>query len=274
MSPSTDRRCFLSAYVSFLSRIVVVLLAAVLAVTACGAPTSAPNDLATNQQRLTQCDPARPPAALVAIDGTGSSASDQIAQERMQVVEAIATRTAVCGGHLRVLVFTASSAAATVLFDGSLKMAGATDNARLRRVPAAVAELMATVRAAYAPTVAALPRSASDITAQYRLASEWVQQLGGPYRLDFTILTDGFQNVRVDLGARALSKQEAAALADQETVPTLSGASVTAAGLGRIANGTPSSSVVEGLVAYYDELCRHASAVKCTSVTDYAEAAK
>ena len=276
LSASTDRRCFLSAFFPFRYRLVAAgaLLTVAVAAAACGSPSSAPDELAANQQRLTQCVPAKPPAALVEVDGTGSSASDQITEERMQTIESIATRTAVCSGHLRVLVFSSSSAASATLFDGSLKMAGATDNARLRRVPAAVADLMAKVRAAYAPAVAALPQNGSDITAQYRLASEWVQQLGGLYRLNLTILTDGFQNVGVDLGAHPLGTQEAVALADKVAVPKLLGASVVVAGLGRIAKGTPSSAMVEGLVAYYDELCHRSSATMCTSVTDYAEAGK
>ncbi|TNC23710.1 hypothetical protein [Amycolatopsis alkalitolerans] len=252
----------------------VTVLTATIAFTACGSPSSTPGDMAANQQRLAQCDPAKPPASLVEIDGTGSSDAASITTERMQAIESIATRTAVCSGDLRVLAFSSSSAATTVLFDGPLKMDGATDNARLRRVPGAVSDVMAKIRAAYGPAVAALPQNGSDITAQYRLASEWMQQIGDSYRLDLTVFTDGFQNIGVDLRARALSKQEATALADKVNVPKLPGASVVVAGLGRIAEGTPPSAVVEGLVAYYDELCHNTGAAKCSSVTDYAQAGR
>lgn len=149
-------------------------------------------------------------------------------------------------------------------------MEGATENARLKRVPAAVADVMEKVRQGYGPAVASLPGGGSDITAQYRLASEWIGQLGDPYRLHLYVLTDGFQTVGVDLGSQALSAQEAVALADQVAMPKLPGASVVVAGLGRVAEGTPSSSVVEGLVAYYDALCQKAAAAECVSVTDYA----
>lgn len=241
---------------------------------ACSSPSSTPGEMAANQQLLSQCDPAKPPASLVEIDGTGSSNADSITAERMKAVESIATRTAVCSGYLRVLVFSSSSAATTVLFDRPLKMDGATDNARLRRVPGAVNDVMAKIRTAYGPAVAALPQNGSDIQAQYRLAGEWMRQLGDSYRLDLTIFTDGFQNIGVDLGARALSKQEATTLADKVNVPKLPGASVAVAGLGRVAEGTPPSTVVEGLVAYYDELCHNTSAAKCSSVSDYAEAGR
>lgn len=275
-STRTDRRCFMSVYTQIRHRVAgaVTLMAAAVALVACSSPSSTPGDMASNQQLLAQCDPAKPPAALVEVDGTGSSNADSITAERMQAIESIATRTAVCSGYLRVLVFSSSSAATTVLFEGPLQMDGATDNARLRRVPGAVTDVMAKIRATYGPAVAALPQNGSDIQAQYRLASEWIQQLGSAYRLDLTVFTDGFQNVGVDLGARALSKPDATALADKVNVPKLPGANVVVAGLGRIAEGTPPSTVVEGLVAYYDELCHNTSAAKCSSVTDYTEAGR
>ncbi|WNV83474.1 hypothetical protein [Umezawaea sp. Da 62-37] len=245
-----------------------------LALAACASESSPRGEFAANQELLKSCDPAAPPASLVQIDGTGSSASDTVVSERMTVIESVARKTAVCSGHLRVLVFSASSAATTVLFDSPLKMDGATENARLKRVPEAVADVMNKVRSGYAEAAQALPQSGSDITAQYRLASEWKQQLGDGYRLNLLVLTDGFQNIGVDLGAQALSKDEAAALADQVTVPKLAGASVVVAGLGRVAKGAPPSAVVEGLVAYYDRLCQRTEAASCISVSNYAEAGR
>ncbi|WP_433268950.1 hypothetical protein ACQPZF_05600 [Actinosynnema sp. CS-041913] len=252
----------------------VATLTAAILLSACGDGPSSHADFTANQQLLTTCDPAKPPASLVEIDGTGSSASDAITAERITAVESIATRTAVCSGHLRVLVFSASSAATTVLFDGDLKQLGATDNARLRRVPETVKGVMDTVRSGYRSAMASLPQGASDITAQYRLASEWKQQLGGNSALNLVILTDGFQNVSVDLAAKALSADEAKVLADRVAMPNLAGASVTVAGLGRIAKGAPPSAIVEGLVHYYNALCAKASAATCTSVSDYAEAGR
>lgn len=232
-----------------------------------GSPQS---DLTDNQRTLETCDPSAPPASLVEIDGTGSSASNAIAAERMTAIEAIVRRTAICSGHLRVLVFSASSAATTTLFDAPLRLHGATDNARLKRVPGVVADVMATIRQGYGPAVAALPGGGSDVTAQYRLAGEWIGQVGSDFRLHLYLLTDGFQTVGVTLDARALSKAEAAALAGQVSVPELPGASVVVAGLGRVAGSPPPSAVVEGLVAYYDALCQKTGATRCVSVTDYA----
>lgn len=245
-----------------------------LALAACTSGSSPHGELGANQELLKSCDPAAPPASLVQIDGTGSSNSDAIAAERMTAVESVARRTAVCSGYLRVVVFSSSSAATIVLFDGPLKMEGATENARLKRVPEAISNIMNKVRSAYAPAVQALPQSGSDITAQLRLAAEWKQQLRGDSRLELTVLSDGFQNIGVDLGARALSKQDAELLAAQPAVPKLGGASVVVAGLGRVAEGAPPSAVVEGLVSYYTKLCQRTEAGSCTAVSDYATATR
>lgn len=246
-----------------------VVLAAATLLTACQAG-SPRGELGKDQQLLTQCDPTAPPASFVQIDGTESSNSDAIMNERMTAIESIVRRTAICSGHLRVIVFASSSSATSALFDGPLRLDGATDNARLKKVPALVSSTMEQIKKAYGPAVAGLSGGGSDITAQYRLASEWIGQLGGALELDLYLLTDGFQNVRVDLGVRALSKQEAEALANQIAVSQLPGASVVVAGLGRVAGQPVPSSVVEGLVSFYDALCRRAAAATCTSVTDYA----
>jgi hypothetical protein len=247
-----------------------IALILVAALAACGVG-STHGELAENQEILASCDPAASPASLVEIDGTGSSASEQITAERMAAVEGIVRQTAICSGHLRVLVFSASSAATTTLFDQPLRLEGATDNAKLKRVPQVVEETMAEIRAAYEPAVAALPGGGSDITAQYRLAAEWAQQLDGNARLYLYVFTDGLQNVGgVKLGKKALSDQEATSLAEKTSVPELAGASVAVAGLGRVAGSPPSSEVVEGLVSFYDAVCAKTGATDCLSVTEYA----
>lgn len=224
---------------------VVQVVTVAIALAACNIPTPVRGELADDQRILATCDPAAPPASLVEIDGSGSSASEQITAERMAAVEGIVRRTAICQGRLLVVVFSASSAATTTLFAAPLHLEGGTDNSRLRRVPKVVEEVMAEIRAAYEPSVAALPGGGTDVTAQYRHAAEWVQQLDGDLRLHLVVLTDGLHNVGgVKLGKKALSEQEATALAERVSVPELPGASVVVAGLGRVAGSPPSSEAV------------------------------
>ncbi|MDQ1039919.1 hypothetical protein QFZ75_006335 [Streptomyces sp. V3I8] len=254
--------------------IVGLALSAATVVSACSVSSPAHGELGRDKQILTSCDASAPPASDVQIDGTGSSASAAITEERMAAIEEIVRTTAICSGRLRVSVFAASSAATTTLFDDMLPLHGATDNARLRRVPRAVDDVMSKIRKKYGPAVAELSSGGSDITAQYRLASEWINQVGGDFRLHLSVLTDGFQNVGIRLDKRDLSKQEITDLVNKTTVPELPGALVTVAGLGRIAGEAPRSAVVEGLVAYYDALCHRAGAKTCVSVTGYTSAGR
>jgi hypothetical protein len=133
---------------------------------------------------------------------------------------------------------------------------------------------MATVRKRYSPAVTALPGGGSDITAQYRRAGEWAAQLGGSFRLHLYLLTDGLQNVERRVDGRVFDVRRAESLARETPVPRLSAASVTVAGLGRVAAKPPRSTVVEGLVAYYLGLCKKTGATSCLAVTDYAQAGR
>lgn len=245
------------------------LTASVVLSTACQA-NSQRGGLGEDQQILASCNSSTRLASLVAMDGTGSSASDTLTDERMKAVESIVRTTAICGGALKVIVFSASSSATTTLFDEPLRLEGATDNGRLKRVSSLVSDAMRQIRAAYGPAVAALSQTASDIIGMYRLAGEWVSQLGRTYRLSLTMLTDGVHNAGLNLGARVFTKHEAAELANQIDMPKLPGASVVVAGLGRVAGAPPSSAMTEGLVAFYDALCRRTGSARCLSVTDYA----
>ncbi|OXM65334.1 hypothetical protein CF165_23700 [Amycolatopsis vastitatis] len=204
------------------------------------------------------------------LDGSGSSSSDAIAEERFKAIESIVHTTAICGGRLRVSVFASTSAATTILIDKSLHLDGATDNARLKKLPPLVTDVMTTIRAKYSSALKSLPSGGTDISAEYRLASEWLAQVGAPFKLHLYLLTDGFQNVGIALDEGAITKQQAADLAGRVAVPQLPGSSIVVAGLGRVASDPPSSDVVDGLVAFYDALCKKTAAASCAAVTDYA----
>ncbi|MFJ9781073.1 hypothetical protein ACIRSS_15900 [Amycolatopsis sp. NPDC101161] len=248
----------------------VALGVVVAAVSACGSASNSAGQLAADQQILATCDAAAPPATDVQLDGSGSSNSDAIVEERFKAIESVVRTTAICGGRLRVSVFSSTSAATNILIDKSLRLDGATDNARLKKLPPLVTDVMKTIRASYGSAAKSLPSGGTDISAEYRLASEWLAQVGAPHRLYLYLLTDGFQNVGVTLDQGAITKQQAADLAGRVAVPQLPGSSIVVAGLGRVASDPPSSDVVDGLVAFYDALCKKTAAASCASVTDYA----
>ena len=257
-------------------RAVGLLLFLVLALTlaACGAATTAAGALGRAQQDLASCPKGTKLASKVDIDVSGSTRTATLAPERLNAIADMATRTSICGGHLRVTAFSASSAATVVLYDGELSLPGATDNARLRRVPDLVKTIMATVTGAYGAKIGQLSPGGSDILAQYRLAAEYLQQLGAGYQLHLVLLTDGFQTADITLGAVPLTKDAAAALAARVDLPALPGASITVAGIGKVVGQPPSSDVVDGVVAFYDAVCKKTQAASCLSVTDYTSVAR
>ena len=218
---------------------------------------------------LETCQPDRQVAADVEMDGSGSSSGDGIATERLAITADVVRRTAICGGHLLVRAFSASSGATVTIYDGELALPGATDNARLRRVDALVEKIMAEITAKYSDAIAAVPGGGSDITSVYRLAGEYAAQLGDGYELHLYVLTDGLNNIGTDLTSQVLTPDEATNLASTVSLPALPGSHITVAGLGRIDGDPASSALVEGLVAFYNALCVKTGAKTCVSVTDY-----
>lgn len=253
------------------TRTIGVLLAVVLvlAMSACGINGTPQGALGQAQQILASCPKGTKLASEVDTDVSGSSRTATLQPERLNAISDMARQTAICGGHLQVTAFSVSSAATVVLFDGELNLPGATDNARLRRVPDLVTTIMATVTQAYGTKIQQLSPGGSDIVGQYRLAAEYWNQLGAGYKLNLLLLTDGLQNAGFSLGDAPLTTAAATALAANIDVPKLPGASITVAGIGSVMGQPPSSTVVDGVVAFYDALCKKTEAASCLSVTDY-----
>lgn len=250
-----------------------VTLAVITALTACGTSSSPATALGQDKATLAACDATHAPASWVAIDGTGSSAGDSIFADRLKAVESIVRTTAICSGYLRVIVFSASNVATTVLYDGSLTQPGATENARLLRVPKAVVSVMDQIKKGYGQAVAGLDPRDSDIIGQYTNAAQWIEQLGGSYRLHLYLLTDGFETAHFNFYTQPPTPADAVALAQQVSLPNLPGAVVVAAGLGRETGPAAPSTVVDGLRAFYDAACHRTGAARCVSVSDYQAAA-
>ncbi|MGY2746212.1 hypothetical protein [Arthrobacter sp. UYCu723] len=246
-----------------------ILVIAALAACSSG---SGSGGLTVNKQTLASC-PASPLASRASIDVSGTVRSDAIPESYAAALQDLVRRTAVCGGHLSVVVFSASSAATVSLYDGDLQMPGSTENARLRRVPQATEEVMTAVSEAYTEKARTLTPGGTDIVAQYQLGHEYLQQLGGNRHLNLVLLTDGYQNAGFVLGDRALTEAEATALAAQVDIPQLPGATITVAGIGKTAGqDSAPTNVITGMKAFYDALCSRTGATTCVSVTDYTPA--
>ncbi|MFB6718698.1 hypothetical protein ACFCV3_00970 [Kribbella sp. NPDC056345] len=247
------------------------VITATVALTACGPKAGDTGQFAQDKQLLTTCPKDKKVGAKVDVDVSGSGRSAQLGADRTNVVETVARRTAVCGGHLRVSAFSVTTAATVILYDHEISLSGATDNARLRHVQTAVDDVLQKVKDAYPASLKALSPNGSDILGQYRLAAEYLGQLKSGYRLELVIVSDGYQaGQNISLGGKVLSQAEANAIAARITVPSLPGSSVTVAGIGKVATGKPAdSAIVDGVVRFWNAVCHRSKAEQCSSVTDY-----
>lgn len=241
----------------------IVLAVSAALLSSCAA--EAPGDLGPLQGILATCPKDQQINSKVITDVSGTSVSPEIIADRLDTIRDVVERTAVCGGHLDVSAFAANSVTAPIL-DVDLKMPGATDNAKLRQVPAAVDEVMTTIEANYQPAVEAAPEGGTDVTGLFRLLGE-ARDLRPDMRLEGHVLTDGLTNQGIVID-HALTAEEATSLADSVSVPELPAASVTIGGLGRVAGDPLPSAFIDGMKAFYTRLCANTGAADCLIVTD------
>jgi len=253
-----------------LPRTLIAPIVLAVALVLVGCSSIAPGTLGQNQQLLASCPKDGKLATLIDDDETGSRVDPVTTKQDQSAIQQEVTQTAVCNGRLTVDMFSSSSGSTATVYDEAIDLPGATDNARLLQVPAAVKKIMKQIRANWAPALATLPEAGTDVTGLYRLAGEYNEQLGSGFTLNWVVLTDGFNNLGgIDLETQALTPAQATALAAQVPVPNLKGASVTVSGLGRVAGNPAPSLVIAGLVAFYNAVCANTHAAKCLSVTDW-----
>ncbi|QLY30397.1 hypothetical protein H0264_35630 [Nocardia huaxiensis] len=245
---------------------------AVMLVVGCGASTG-PVSLSDGKQIADACPSGRSVAGRAAIDVSTHMRPIAADAGRLDPVRQQVRRTLICGGHLRVEVFSGSSASTAAVYDGELKLPGATENARLRREPAMTEDIMAEIRRNLPDAAATLPLTGSDITAQFGMSAEYLAQLspyGSRFMLDMLVVTDGVQSEGFDLTDPALTPERAKVLAGQVTVPELPGAVVQFTSIGKTANPAPPTAYVDGLKVFFTEVCMATGAARCTVVTDAA----
>ena len=215
------------------------------------------------------CPSSSRPAAYVGLDVSKSGRSKRLITSRLAAVQEVATQTAVCGGHLRVVAFSRSVAATQTLFDDDLVPKGQTENARLLRVPKIASDAIGEVKQALPGALRQLPPDGTDILGQLQAADDFRAQLGGGFRLRVLVLTDGESTRYVDLNPPHLGVSAAVELARHVSVPKLAGASITFAGLGKLAGPPAPTSYVDALRAFYLRVCLRTGAQSCLTVTDF-----
>lgn len=243
---------------------ILTFLLPVYVLLGCSAPLA--GVLAEGKALQAACPSGQMIASDVRVDASSTFVAGEVSGDFEALLRDEAARTAVCGGHLRVSAFAGSSAGTVTLFDEELGLPGATENARFRRIPGVQDHVVDEVSKNYGQFDGMA--GGSDIVGQFRLADEYVRQLGEQYVLNLVAYTDGLQNAGVDVGA-ARDAAEAEQMAQELAVPDLYGANVTIVGLGNRNGVKPSSRQTEVLVAYYEALCVRMNADRCLAATEY-----
>lgn len=231
-----------------------------------GCTATPPGDLGRLQTVLAACpDDGKHLNSYNAVDGSSSAQDNTIAREYVSYVKSQVEKVAVCGGHIEVVAFGTNSVIVPI-YASDLEVPGATDLAKLRRVPALVDEVMAEITKNYKPAMALLPEGGTDVTGLLRLFEE-AAALRPDMRLEVAALTDGLTNQGVVID-HTLTDAEATALADSVPVPQLPSANVSVVGIGRVAGDPLPSDFIAGMKIFYRRLCANTGAAQCLVVTD------
>jgi hypothetical protein len=192
-------------------------------------------------------------AAYVAWDARRALRGRRIAAARLDSLEKTVEKVGACGGSLRVVAFGPTAASTARLYDGELRPGGATENARLLRVPHLVAQVREQVEQALPGALAELSGRGADPLSQFTAAEQFRRQLGPGYALRVVIETSGL--------VRHFDAN----------VPDLRGADVVVAGIGKAGRAAPTTSrAVEALRRVYAGICERTRASSCLVITDLA----
>ena len=252
---------------------VVLTSVALSLLTGCSDAPVTPGELGELQSVASSCQPDTVEHHQDRVDVSGSGQRAGLSDSARAAIRTEITRVAVCGGGTYSLVlFSAGSAQTATVYESSLSLGGATENAQLRRVGPLLNEILAKIDAAYPGAVASLPAGATDVVSQLAGVAEFAAQVPESPRpiTSETVFTDGIGTSGAGIVPLGADPATAAHLADTVTVPDLSNLDrLTFAGIGQVFNGQePSTALVDTLKAFYQRLGERAGAGHVLVVTE------
>jgi hypothetical protein len=239
----------------------LVLTTAVWAsASACGSSPAA--ELGRLRDLAKTCPEAKSVSGFVALSGSRNQRMSQLTAARLDAVEIVATKVAVCGGGaLKVVAFGPTLASSVTVYEVRLDPAGATLNARLLRVPHLVSNAVDEVKLNLPKSFRRLSSQGTDPLAQLQAAREFIDEQADAVEVGVLIETAGMASQAL---TNPLTPGAAATLPDRVD---LRGARVTFAGLGRVGSGPrPSTATVHALIAFYRRACERTGAT-CRATT-------
>lgn len=249
--------------------------AAVLS-TSCGLVGPTASDQSDADASIADCS-LGPIHANVRVDLSGTRVSEPLSKADDVAVQALVRRTLICSGSLEVSTFSSSVASTVALYSGSLHLDGATETARLRRVPDATDAVMSEIRQRLdeASNQVSTTTGGTDVLGQLGLIEEFGRQLQNGSNDDAElvglIVTDGEDTEQLQLADPALSTSTAVQIADAATVPNLDGVDLSMISIGKSSNGVVASTPhVDALKSAWSRICERSGAGQCTVVTDAA----
>lgn len=215
----------------------------------------------------TSCPAYKPQNELVYVDESGSARGSAVLQtQRLQQIITAARKPAICGGLLRVVVFSRSVADTRPIVSETITPGSGTKISRILQADKVVGALVTPIKTSLANP--GITGEGTDIVSALVDAGGTLSQLPAGESYQVLIVTDGENSVDPHL-PRGLTVAKAAGLASALTVPNLRGASVSFTGIGLLGHGiAPSTSRVEALAAFWQAVCTRTHATCSTPTTN------
>ncbi len=203
------------------------------------------------------------PFVLVMVDGSSTQSDPELIAEQVDVVESIARRTSDECGRLRVERFRGSASDVDTILDRDVTPEGATAGNRDRNRDDLLAEVRQTLEQGMAASAA---QGGSDPVGAMGRGARLLGQEERDHK-QLILVTDGVQSSEPNLATDELTAATASRFVDQAgTLPDLGGIDLVVTGVGRVSGVQPPSSYINGLVAFYEEVCSRSGAASCQVV--------
>jgi hypothetical protein len=204
-------------------------------------------------------------------DGSTTGRDDPaLSEERFGLIRAAADQAAACGGLMKVVLFGRSEAESATLGEADFPTSSGTETARLIEANKVEEGLLAEIEEGMPKALEEVNPAGTDVLSQMELARQFAEQAPAGH-LDVYLATDGIQTVSpVIMNTPEFTKAAAHEAAEAVDLPSLSGATVQIAGIGRSSGSRrPATARVEAMTTFYEQVC-HRIATKCLVTTGYA----
>lgn len=209
---------------------------------------------------------------LALIDVSASGRDPEILGERLNAVQVDAERVADCDGELAVVAWGGSASSSRTLYSSQLRVSGASEIGRDRRIPEVVGEVMGEIRSALNDFLPSTPASGLDMLASFSIVSDFVRSRQADMAgISVHIYADGVATAgSAQVNVPGLSAARVAEIVAEQTLPDLRGVSIAMYGIGRVGGGSqPPQQVVDSTLLYAQSLCEATGAVCSTYSTTF-----